>query len=91
MANQNGDTWGIQWHLPQAGGMIEVRMVDWPGGELVHRTVLEDALTEGSWTLPTAGQPWPLRSAGQVLCDVRWWAGTCRGRKVWRIPFRKVE
>lgn len=71
----------LVWSFPEAGGVIVIRMVDWPGGMLRETKVLEDILPEGSWTW--SGMDGGLDSPypGPVIWEVQWWSGTCRGRR----------
>ncbi len=71
----------LEWAFPMAGGAIVVNMIDWPSGELLGRTVLEDVLSAGRWswtgTLPSGRTSRP----GIMLWELKWWTGLCQGRK----------
>lgn len=78
----------IAWSLPDAGGTIVVRMVEWPTGMLRRTEVIREVWSSGRWSADegTAGGWAP--STGPLVWEVGWWGATCRGRRrfVVRIP-----
>ena len=80
---ENGGLPGLNWSFPEAGGTIEIRMVQWPSGNLARRVVLEDLDIEGNWSgwLPPESSDW----GGQALLVVRWWTPSCSGRRTIRL------
>lgn len=76
---------GLRWSLPDAGGAIEVRVLHWPSGLLMEHVVLEEVLTQGSWVWTMATTMDATALGGIMVWDVRWWGGSCKGHRRFRL------
>ena len=72
---------GLQWSLPDAGGVIGIKMISWPSGDVRGHVVIEGVRPKGQWSWAgTDAQGRPVYP-GLMLWEVRWWGGLCRGRR----------
>ena len=83
--SKEGSAGVLSWHFPDAGGKMTIRIVDWPSGSLLDEVWIERPLTEGTWVWNGLGAMSLGRGAGHLIMDVRWWSGSCRGRRLFRF------
>lgn len=74
----------MTWRFPDAGGKMAIRIVHWPSGTLLDEVLFERPLTEGRWTWDGGASMSLGHGVGHLFLEVRWWSGTCRGRRLFR-------